>query len=146
MASLCATASRSSDSLEYCPPSKGNLSVPLPTGRGCFLFFLTVQAGRSAVPSTGQLSLVLVQGEEPVDQRAGETGRYFLAGLTAITTANTTVRQFRKPEWATEVTTSVCASVMANAASRATFAQKLFWATDPKAHDLGCGHFSSTIG
>lgn len=52
MASLSAAVSRSSDGLEYCPPSQREfVSSTSRQGGGCFLFFLPGRAGRNPVPA-----------------------------------------------------------------------------------------------
>lgn len=64
VASLSASASRSSGGLDCCPPSKGNLSVPPPDRVEAASCFPAREAGRNPVPSPGQLSLILMLGEE----------------------------------------------------------------------------------
>ncbi|XP_038201822.1 LOW QUALITY PROTEIN: huntingtin-interacting protein 1 [Arvicola amphibius] len=87
VASPSAAAFRSSDCLDYCPPSKGNLSVPPPDRVEAASCFPAREAGRNPVPSPGQCSLILAQGDGAAVKTAGERS-LFLDELTAATTVN----------------------------------------------------------
>lgn len=70
MASPSAAASRRSAGLDYCPPSKGNLSVPPPDRVEAASCFPAWEAGRNPVLSAGQCCLILVPGGRAVVQTA----------------------------------------------------------------------------
>lgn len=74
--------------------AKGSLSVPPPDRvEAASCFFLPGRAGRNPVPDQSRE----VQSDTSEGRHRGRESIYFLDGLTATTSANTLVRQFRKP-------------------------------------------------
>lgn len=112
--------------------AKGSLSVPPPDrveAASCFSC-PGGQGGTLSQLRVWKCSVILVRGEGPVVETEGEKSIYFLDRLAAATTANTLVRQFRKPGCAIQASNATCDSVTASPASKVTFALNLFWATD----------------